>query len=70
MCKADRREQIARIIDREAFDLIEHYRGIPAVIGLDQAERDERTFKAYPGLRKQREAAYQKADAIMALLRN
>lgn len=54
----DRREQYARIIDQEAFELIKHYSNLHG---------EEATFRAYPQLRERRDDALSKADQILAL---
>lgn len=54
----DRREQYARIIDQEAFELIKHYSNL---------DGEEAAFRAYPQLRERRDDALSKADQILAL---
>jgi hypothetical protein len=58
----NRRDEVARIIDPETFDLIEHYNALPCGSG------EESTFRAYPQLKERRDTAYAKADAILALI--
>lgn len=61
------REEIARAIDPQTFDLIEHYNGID---NKPKGEAPEvSTFRAYPSLRENRDLAFAKADAIRALFR-
>jgi len=61
------REAVARIVDPETFDHIEYYTGIDRRDGLSAAEREPSVFKAYPQLKDARDAAFAKADAILAL---
>lgn len=57
-------EKIARIIDPETFDLIEHYNGLETCAGPGS---EESTFRAYPQLKEARDLAFKKAGEIAML---
>lgn len=54
---------LARIIDPQAFELIEHYSSLGKPFGEPYDE--EGTFKAYPQLRKDRDLAFEKAADVL-----
>lgn len=62
------REAIARIVDPQTFDLIEHYNGLSYkdAENMTLEQREAATFKAYPQLLERRDEALAKADAILA----
>lgn len=61
------RQAIARIIDPQTFDLIASYVGIDRGDGMTPEQREPSVFRAYPKLKGDREIAFAKADAIIAL---
>lgn len=58
---------MARLVDPETFASIAHYSGIERFDGLTPEQREPDVFKGYPSLKVSRDAAYAKADSILAL---